>query len=192
MLLTHVAALTIAVLAPQGSVSGISCPIMGGKANLSTGTFDYNGVRYGFCCGGCISKFAADPHAAIANPKMKGKTLGISLFDPLSRRRIEMATAKAFSNYAGVRFYFATVDEKRKFDKDPRGFGSLPTKEALYCPVKDRSLRDYASTVGYGDFGGVRYYFCCDECRRLFAADSAAYATLAAKHVQAVGGASGK
>ena len=40
------------------------CPIMGGKPDGSTFS-EWNGLRVGHCCPGCVKKFAADPAAAL-------------------------------------------------------------------------------------------------------------------------------
>jgi hypothetical protein len=40
------------------------CPIMGGKPDGETWS-EWNGLRVGHCCGGCVKKFAADPAAAL-------------------------------------------------------------------------------------------------------------------------------
>jgi len=37
------------------------CPVRGGEVDQEVSTVEYNGKDYGFCCGGCDSKFAKDP-----------------------------------------------------------------------------------------------------------------------------------
>jgi YHS domain-containing protein len=37
------------------------CPVMGNEVDASVKTVEYDGKNYGFCCGGCDSKFQKDP-----------------------------------------------------------------------------------------------------------------------------------
>lgn len=40
----------------------VICPVTGDKINSDTkATYDYEGVRYNFCCPGCIDIFKQDP-----------------------------------------------------------------------------------------------------------------------------------
>ncbi len=49
------------------------CPVMGQKVNPKVKTISYAGKAYGFCCGGCDKKFAADPAKYAANLSEDGK-----------------------------------------------------------------------------------------------------------------------
>lgn len=176
-----------ALIGAQG-ISGLTCPIMGGKVSMGGGFTDFNGVRYMYCCGGCQDEFEKSPTAALANPKMKGKTLGISLFDPISGARIDADRAKGgYVDTNGVRYYFATPDEKKLFKADPKKYATFVKKETLTCPVMGRAVADYASTSGYADYKGVRYYFCCSGCETKFAENPAEYSAKVASSVRAVG-----
>ena len=37
------------------------CPVRGGEVDPEVETVEYNGKAYGFCCGGCDSKFSKNP-----------------------------------------------------------------------------------------------------------------------------------
>ncbi|MDP2306708.1 MAG: YHS domain-containing protein [Pseudomonadota bacterium] len=44
------------------------------------------------------------------------------------------------------------------------------------CPVMGMAIPNPEEAVSYADHAGVRYYFCCDSCEKLFLADPLAYA----------------
>lgn len=45
----------------------------------------------------------------------------------------------------------------------------------IICPVAG-DVTSVEDAVGFQDYDGTRYYFCCDECPESFAADPAKYA----------------
>jgi YHS domain-containing protein len=47
---------------------------------------------------------------------------------------------------------------------------------AIACPVMGTAIDTPADAVSYTDHGGVRYFFCCDSCEKLFLEDPDAYA----------------
>lgn len=168
---------TIAILITGGFQSGLSCPVMGGTATFSSPTTDYNGVRIGYCCGGCKETFEKTPKKLFDQTVKAGKTVGVSLFDPVSRTPINFAEHRDFSStFGGVRFYFASPENKDAFDKAPKAFGALPAKEVLFCPVNKVAIASYAAAGAYADYQKVRYYFCCTNCQAKFNADPAAFA----------------
>jgi len=144
---------------------------------------DYHGVRYPFCCGSCPSAFQKEPDKIISSDKNKGKTIGVSLFDPVSGARITVAKAKFSSDKDGVRYLFATEDEQKTFDAEPAKYTAVPAKESLYCPVQKSKISGYAAAGSYRDYNGVRYYFCCNACPYDFEKKPAIYAKDAAEFV---------
>lgn len=166
-------------------VKPISCPIMGSAAAKTGSAIDYAGVRYRFCCGGCDATFAKDPAAALKNPKLKDLVTGVSLFDPVAQQAVSAATAKGgSSDYGGVRFYFLNRDNKAAFDADPKRYGTIPPKEAMFCPVMKTPLANYYGTAGYVDYEGVRYYVCCGGCFGALKANAAAFVANAKNYVK--------
>lgn len=162
MLLNAIAALT---LSPMAVADGPVCPIAGEPVTAESPAFDYKGVRYRTCCANCMGAFSKTPDACIKADKNKGKVIGTSLFDPISGAMINTSKAKGgFSDFNGVRFYFANPGNKATFDGDPKKFGTIPEKEAMYCPVLKVELKNYYGTNGFVDFEGVRYYACCASC----------------------------
>ncbi len=167
------------------SQDGISCPAMGGPVAKGQPVTDFEGVRFTYCCPACDTAFAKDPNGNIAKMAKAGKTVGVSLFDPVSMKRLDAEKAKGgFSDFRGIRYYFATEDEKTAFDKEPKKYGMIPKKEALYCPVMGNPVKSYAKASGYADYEGVRYYFCCAGCDTKFAAEPAKFAESAKDHVK--------
>jgi YHS domain-containing protein len=167
----------------QGAAVTVACP-MTGEASPSTGkAVDYNGVRYTMCCGGCDTPFKKDPAKALKSETLKGKLVGVSLFDPVSGARITEKAAKGGStDFEGVHYYFASADEKKAFDAEPKKFTKPVEKEALYCVVMGHELKDYATAGGYVDIENVRYYTCCMDCNAALKKDP----SLAAKAKSAV------
>jgi YHS domain-containing protein len=168
----------------QNRLQGVVCPVMGSGVNASSPAIDYNGVRYFICCAGCDGPFIQNPKQYIGSEKNKGKVLGISLYDPVSKSRLDYTKADAgFSDYNGVRYYFARAENKRTFDANPKQFGTAPAKEALYCPVMGHGIASYDKTGGYHDHEGVRYYVCCPNCLGKLAENPGAHVGKAASAV---------
>ncbi len=168
---------------PSVSHAPLTCAIMGGNADKTAPGVDYKGVHYAFCCPMCPGAFAKNPEKAINADRNKGQTIGEALFDPVSQTRIQEKDAKASSDVNGVRYLFASTDEKAKFDASPAQYTAVPAKEALYCPVEKEAIKGYASAGSYRDYNGVRYFFCCNGCPQQFDKKPADYAKVAAMYV---------
>lgn len=174
---------SLIILSTGMQAPAVTCSILGGPAALNGPAVDYKGVRYQFCCNTCQGAFDKDPEKAITADRNKGKTIGTALFDPISGSRISKKDSKATEDYNGVRYYFASDDEKTKFDGDPAKFTVLPAKESLYCPVQKDKTPNISEAGAYADYNGVRYYFCCGMCPGEFAKDPGKYAPTVAAHV---------
>ncbi len=146
------------------------CPIMGNTANPKGPTVEYNGAVYAFCCGGCDTKFAKDPAAALKNPALKGKIAGTYLFDPVSGNRVHPGEVTLFAEFEGTRFFFENEKNLAAFKADSKKYGKLPAKEAMNCPVTGEAVEAYSDASGFADVDGVRYYFCCGGCEKGFTA----------------------
>lgn len=176
----------VMMLAPAQDTTPTMCPIMGSPAAKGGPVVEYAGTRYEFCCAGCDATFQKGPAAALKNEKLKGKTTGVFLFDPVSHKRIDAKNAKGGSvEFNGTRYLFETADNMAAFKKDSKTYAMIPAKESLVCPVAGDVVETYAKASGYADHEGVRYYFCCGGCEAPFAKDAATHAAKAAKHVKA-------
>jgi YHS domain-containing protein len=185
MFITSIIATAAIGAAGLQSPTTLSCPITLQPVVKGSKITDWNGVRFTYCCPGCDSQFEKDPRAALEKAAKAGKAVGLFLFDPISKKPIDSAKAKGgFSDYKGVRYFFDSGDEKTAFDKEPSKFGALPTKEALFCPVSKERVETYAKASGYGDFEGVRYYYCCAGCETPFEKEPAKYAPAAKDYVR--------
>ena len=49
------------------------CPVRGGKVNTKVAPVEYNEKLYGFCCGGCDTKFEKEPAKYSKNLSADGK-----------------------------------------------------------------------------------------------------------------------
>jgi YHS domain-containing protein len=156
----------------QGVSGPVLCPVMGGPVVKGAEASDFAGVRYSYCCAGCREAFEKEPATYLSAAVKEGKVIGVSLFDPVSRRRIDAGKAKGgSSDFEGVRYAFDSADGKKAFDADPKRFGGAPALDSLICPVDKGSVKEYAKAGGYVDLEGVRYYFCSAGCEAKYAAD---------------------
>lgn len=179
-------AMLVTVSLPDGKP--LSCPIGGEPASEKVSTVDYKGVRYSFCCDGCVGKFAKDPTAGIKAGSKSAGPIGTFMFDPVSRIAILPANAKATTDFDHVRYYFSSKENLDAFKKSPAKFAAAPAKEVLRCPVADEKLDGYAGAYAYGDYQGVRYYICCAGCAPKFAKTPEKFAPAMAKYVAAPAG----
>ena len=131
-------------------------------------TRDVKGVRYYLCCKPCEESFDKEPTAFTVAPSNPAKAGGVFLFDPVTTKRLDLGKAVAYSIYEGVLFPFATVANKKTFDKSPKKYATRPEKELLYCPVSDKPVKDYAAASDYSDYQGERIYMCCPGCKEPF------------------------
>lgn len=161
---------TLLMFAPaQGP--GTACPIMGSPAKADGPAVEYAGAKYTFCCAGCDAKFAKEPVSALKSDDIKGKTVGVFLFDPVTGKRIDAKAAKASTEFNGLRYLFASTANKAEFDKDMKKYGTIPAKESLACPMTGEVVETYSKASAYMDSEGVRYYLCCAGCEAPFAKD---------------------
>lgn len=58
---------------PEAKTFNAICPISGEKVDPSAPTVEYKGKKIGFCCGGCIDKFKADPEKALSHLSPDGQ-----------------------------------------------------------------------------------------------------------------------
>jgi YHS domain-containing protein len=181
-MLTSLIAFTLLGAAPA---DGLKCPVMGSNAPAAGSATDYNGVRYRYCCGGCEGMFKEDPAKALKSERVKGLTLGAALFDPVSGKRVTLTNAKGgTSDYHGVRFHFLNAGNKSKFEADPKKYGTMPEKEAMYCPVLKIEMKNYYGANSFVDHEGVRYYLCCDGCYGSMKSNATAFVGNASRYVK--------
>lgn len=165
----------IALAAAFGQGPALKCPVMGSPVTAGSSVVEYNGARYSFCCSGCDASFAKKPADFIATQKKAGNTVGLSLFDPVSRKRLDLKKSKATSDFGAIRYPFESESNKQTFLKSPSKFAATPAKEALYCPVGKEAVPSYSAASDYVDHKGVRWYMCCNGCGGPFAKDPAKY-----------------
>ena len=170
------AAILLPAAVRADEAGSFTCPVQGAKIDKVTADTqhaDYKGVRYYFCCGSCPTAFHKEPAKYVKDSK--GKVIGMSLFDPVTTKRIEPDKAAAHSDVRGVRYFFASADDKKTFDKNSKKYTTSPQKEVLYCPVNNQAVASYAAASDYSDVKGTRYYFCCEGCKPAFDKDPAKY-----------------
>lgn len=149
----------------------MKCPVMGGPVAKESKIVEYAGASFSFCCPGCESNFAKTPAKFLETQAKAGNTVGTFLFDPVSRKRLEVGKAAATSDYKGIRYPFSTPENKSEFAANPQRFAALPAKEALYCPVGKEAVPSFSKSSDYVDHKGVRWFMCCDGCGGPFEKD---------------------
>lgn len=140
------------------------CPTTGEQIEAPGPVIEFNGTKFTFCCAGCDDTFATNP-ANVVEKNIKSKlTIGEFLFDPITGLKITKEKSKASSDYQGIRYYFASVENKTAFDKDSKKYAEVPKKESLVCAVMGNKISSYSKANDYVDYEGVRYYMCCGGC----------------------------
>lgn len=186
-------ALTVALALCAGALaqseSKIVCPVMGGAIHKDAGSTIYKSILVRYCCGGCQEEFEANPEKFFTQAEEKQAVIGVSLFDPISKKRVAEDAAKATFDYAGVRWLFESAENKAEFEASPELYAASPSKHSLTCPVMGSKMESPAQAVGYADHKGVRWYFCCGGCDVSFASNPDHWAE---KHSSAVTGVDGK
>lgn len=169
-----------------GQAQQITCPVMGGPVAKNSKIVEYAGSSFSFCCPGCESSFAKSPAKFLETQARAKKTAGVFLFDPVSRQRLELGKAFETADYAGIRYPFASMENKTKFVANPNSFAKLPEKEALYCPVGKEAVPSYSKASDYVDHDGVRWFMCCAGCGAPFEKEPTKYLVSGTeKHVHA-------
>lgn len=175
------AALFAFAIAQQGPA--LVCPITGEAPMDGAKAFEYAGTTTVLCCMSCPSSFKANPAKAYKTSADQHLVVAQFLFDPVNGGRVDPKKAKGSSDYNGIRFSFGTAQDKKDFDADPKKFGTLPAKEALFCPVEMHAIKNYSSAGGFVDYNGVRYYVCCDDCLMQMNQNPAKFAANAEKYI---------
>lgn len=169
-----------------GQSPALKCPVMGSAVAPNSPVVEYNGAKYAFCCGGCDANFAKSPEAFLKTQRSAKNTVGVFLFDPVSRLRLDLDKAKATADFDSIRYPFASEENKTAFLAAPKKFAAIPSKEALYCPVGKEAVPSYSKASDYVDHDGVRWYMCCAGCGGPFEKDPAKYLIAGTeKHIQA-------
>lgn len=154
----------------------LTCPVSGEDIDKPFATFLYKGSAIGICCPMCDKTFGSDPEKFMKPDVLKGKNVGVALFNPISHIRIKPdETTLGPTFYNGIGYYFDTAEEKATFESDMKKYTAVPAKEALYCPVMKHEVKSIQASGGFADVDGVRYYICCSPCAAKLAAEPTKY-----------------
>ena len=175
-MITTLLATFVLGLAPQQQKLHITCAVTGEDMEKAGATVLYRGSAYDMCCAGCANPFVKNPQKFLKEDRVKGRTVGVHLFDPVSGYAVKAERAKAGPVvHNGVAYYFTSAENKSAFEGNPKKFTAAPAKEALYCPVMKEPVAKITDSGGYADVNGVRYYICCPGCLGTFKADTKKY-----------------
>lgn len=168
-------------------LASLSCPVLGNPVSPQKDlSIEYRGLSISFCCPGCDAKFLANPEKYLEEASHDGKTVAISLFDPVNHKRLALADAAATLDFQGIRYPFATAADATEFRSLPGSYAYAPSRESVTCPVMKKTVESHSSAAGFADFRGVRYYFCCPGCDEDFAKDPEKFAASVAEKVRPV------
>lgn len=168
-----------------GQTPALKCPVMGSAVASNSPSVEYNGSRFQFCCGGCDANFAKAPGEFLKTQRSAKNTVGVFLFDPVSRQRLDLEKAKTTADFNSIRYPFSTEANKATFLASPQKFATTPPKEALYCPVGKEAVPTYSKASDYVDYDSVRWYMCCAGCGGPFEKDPKKYLVPGIeKHIQ--------
>jgi len=132
-------------------------PVCGMNVNPSTAkhTLEHAGKMYYFCCGGCATKFKADPEGFLSKPASGLVMLGMPskagpavaadpATDPVCGMMVNPANAKHIHEHSGKTFYFCCAGCLQKFTANPAMYLDMPSRPApslvtLSMPVPTKS-----------------------------------------------------
>jgi Cu+-exporting ATPase len=95
--------------------------------------FDYEGVKYYFCCNGCRAKFVADParylakHAAATQKE-------VPMTDPVCGMKVDPGSAAGTHEHKGVKYFFCSTHCLAQFKADPEKY--LAKRVAAPAPAR--------------------------------------------------------
>ena len=105
----------------------------------------HDGHPYFFCCGGCKSKFEADPDRYINKDQKNAsctctasEAKNAAVTDPVCGMTVDPHKAKHGSDYEGRPYYFCSAGCKVKFESDPKRY--LEPKASAAAPVPEGTI----------------------------------------------------
>src|SRR5690348_15772610 len=113
-------------------------PVCGMKVRAAAAkhTAEHDGTTYYFCCGGCATKFTADPSKYLSKspgtPTSGLVSLGmpaskpVTAKDPVCGMDVDPATAKAKAEFGGKIYYFCCPGCATKFQADAEKYLNKP------------------------------------------------------------------
>jgi HEAT repeat protein/YHS domain-containing protein len=130
-----------------------------------------------FCCENCRKGFLQDPSKysdQVAAQRLQLASLPkVQVACPVSKKAIDPAVTM---DYQGAKVAFCCGGCLEKFRKTPADFAASLANSFTYqtvCPVSGKPICPTAALDVGGD---AKIYFCCDGCKKSFAADPAKYA----------------
>ncbi len=137
-------------------------------------TVEYGGILFGTCCVGCGNPLLRDPKPLLAEAIKEKFTVGSFIYDPVSGLRIDEKKAPEYADYASIRYFFSSKDEKKAFLAHPEGYVAAIQSEAYFCPVTKHPTT-WSDAAAFADFNGVRYFLANADSLAQFKADPAKF-----------------
>lgn len=167
----------------------VKCVVSGKEMEKSeaSGSMEYKGKTYYFCCPNCEKQFKENPEKFLAvepgtlhqhgeegehmeHGEHQEKTTAI---DPVCGMEVKIEGAKHTFEYKEKTYYFCMAGCKEKFAANPEEY-LKDYNEQVTCPVSGETIAK-GDAVGSMEYEGKTYYFCCAGCQEKFKADPAKY-----------------
>jgi Cu+-exporting ATPase len=194
MMMTFV--LVLAGISQLQAAEKVTCAVTGKEFEKTeeTGSFEYKGETYYFCCDGCKGKFVKNPEEFLnkegegehqhgeegegehqhgeedmhGEHQENGKAV-----DPVCGMEVKKEGAEHTFEYKGKTYYFCMASHKEKFVENPAEY-LKDADEQMTCPVSGETFAK-SNAAGSVEYEGKTYYLCCDGCMDKFKADPAKY-----------------
>lgn len=170
----------------SGPLPALYCPATLEKITGNpTITVEYGGILFGTCCAGCGNPLVKNPRPLLLDAIKAKRTVGTFIYDPVTGMRIDGAKAPEYTDYASIRYFFNSKDEKKTFLANPKNYVSDVKIEAYFCPVT-KVATDWDHAAAFADFHGIRYFLADAESWKKFKAGPASYIENAASETKEI------
>ncbi len=146
----------------------------------ATASCEHAGIKYYFCCKGCLTKFQANPAQYLAKVRSAVPAADEKATDPVCGMTVDPRSARASAEHGGITYYFCCPGCRDKFLADPQKYlQKLAVAKATAAahakdPVCGMSVDPQKARASL-EHEGVTYYFCCQGCLNKFRANPAQY-----------------
>jgi len=164
----------------------VICPVSGKEIEKAdaTGSWEYKGKTYYFCCPNGEKQFKEDPAKLLAAEPGELHQHGeeemnmeqeenATVLDPVCGMTVTKEGAEHTFEYNGKTYYFCSAGCKEKFMNNPEEY-LKDAQEQVTCPVTGETIAK-GDAAGSMEYKGKTYYFCCAGCIAKFKADPEKY-----------------
>lgn len=132
----------------------------------SAGSHDFEGVKYYFCCAGCLRKFAENPSSYLSRSEREPQVVAVSISSP--RRPLP----------------FAVVQAEPSIEEDCCGSPVASVLEGLAVDPVCHMKVSPENAAGSFEFKDMAYYFCNPRCLERFKQEPLRYVSADGQIIQ--------